>query len=62
MKTTKNRAGRKAIQIMIAVVLLVLSGCAAPMQETPVKKGQKIRVISQDGLLLQVNILEEDMK
>ena len=27
----------------------------------PVKKGQKVQVISQDGLLLQVNILEENM-
>ena len=34
MKTTKNRAGRKAIQIMVSALLLVLSGCAAPMQET----------------------------
>ena len=29
---------------------------------TSVEKGQKVQVISQDGLLLQVNILEEDMK
>ena len=28
----------------------------------PVKKGRKVQVISQDGLLLQVKILEEDMK
>ncbi len=34
MKTTKNRAGRKVIQIMVSLLLLVLSGCAAPMQET----------------------------
>ena len=31
------------------------------LSPTPVKKGQKVQVISQDGLLLQVNILEEDM-
>ena len=31
------------------------------LSPTPVKKGQKVKVISQDGLLLQVNILEEDM-
>jgi membrane-bound serine protease (ClpP class) len=30
------------------------------LSPTPVKKGQKVQVISQDGLLLQVNILEED--
>ena len=32
------------------------------LSPTPVKKGQKVQVISQDGLLLQVNILEEDVK
>jgi len=30
------------------------------LSPTPVKRGQKVRVIAQDGLLLQVNILEED--
>ena len=29
------------------------------LSPTPVKKGQKVQVISQDGLLLQVNILED---
>jgi membrane-bound serine protease (ClpP class) len=30
------------------------------LSPTPVKKGQKVQVISQDGLLLNVKILEED--
>ena len=42
MKTTKNRAGRKAIQIMVSALLLVLSGCAAPMQETQQSSGDAI--------------------
>ena len=32
------------------------------LSPTPLKKGQKVHVISQDGLLLQVNILAEEMK
>jgi len=31
------------------------------LSPTPVNKGQKVQVISQDGLLLQVKIIEEDM-
>ncbi len=31
------------------------------LSQAPVKQGQKVRVISQDGLLLQVKISEEDM-
>ena len=34
MKTTKNRAGCKVVLIMVWAVLLVVSGCTAPMQET----------------------------
>ena len=33
MKTTKNRAGCKTIQIMISLLLLAVSGCVAPMQD-----------------------------
>jgi len=42
MKTTKNRAGCKTIQIIISLLLLVVSGCTAPMQETQQSGGDTI--------------------
>ena len=42
MKTTKNRAGCKTIQIIISLLLLVVSGCTAPMQETQQSSGDTI--------------------
>ena len=42
MKTTKNRAGCNTIQIILSLLLLVVSGCTAPMQETQQSSGDTI--------------------
>ena len=42
MKTIKNRLGCKTIQIIISLLLLIVSGCAAPMQETQQAPGSTV--------------------
>ncbi len=51
MKTIKNRLGCKTIQIIISLLLFIVSGCAAPMQETQQVPGSSTVVKNEQSQL-----------